>query len=399
MAHSNSNHNLNEQFIVPAKQKTIAFVLMAIGIIALAIGFFIHKENPERIWANLLLDSVFFLGLIMSSAFFVAAHYVAWGGWWIVIRRIPEAISSVLPVAAGILGLVLVLGNHHLYEWTHAETVSADAILQSKAAYLNLPFFFIRFAFFLGILITLNWLMRRSSQNEDLIGGLTEHKANLKWASLFLLFFAVYISVSAWDWLMSLDPHWFSTMFAWYAFASFWVSGISVITLVVVYLKRNGYLSYVTENHLHDLGKYMFAFTVFWTYVTYDQFMLIWYANIPEETIYFKERFMNYEFLFFAVWILNFIVPFFSLIRRDEKRKMKSLTIVAIIIIFGHFLDYYLMVMPATVKENHGFGILEIGLPCFYIGLFIYLVFSYMSKRPLVAKNSPYLKESLNHHI
>lgn len=401
MAHSNSNYNLTEQFTVPAKQKTIAFVLMAIGIISLIVGFVMYKDNPERVWANLLLDSVFFLGIIMASAFFMAAHYVAWGGWWIVLRRIPEAISSVLPVAAGILGLVLIFGNHTLYEWTHAEVVSADPILSDKTAYLNLPFFFTRFVFFLGILILLNWLMRKSSIKEDSTepGSLVEHKAGLKWGSLFLLFFAVYISVSAWDWLMSLDPHWFSTMFAWYAFASFWVSGISVITLVTIYLKRKGYLSFVTENHLHDLGKYMFAFTVFWTYLTYDQFMLIWYANIPEETIYFKERFMNYEFLFFAVWILNFIVPFFSLIRRDEKRKMKSLTIIAIIIICGHFLDYYMMVMPATVKSNYGFGILELGLPCFYIGLFLFLVFNYMAKRPLLAKNSPYLKESLNHHI
>ena len=399
MAHSNHSINLDEKFTVPSKQKTIAFVLMAIGIISLGIGFVIYKDNPERIWANLLLDSVFFLGIVMASAFFMAAHYVAWGGWWVVLRRVAESISSLLPYAVGILALVLILGHHQLYEWTHKEVVDADPILKGKTAYLNLPFFFIRFAFFLGILIFFNWLMRKSSMNEDKIGGMTEHKASLKWASLFLLFFAVYISVSAWDWIMSLDPHWFSTMFAWYAFASYWVSGISVLTLTVVYLKRKGYLSFVTENHLHDLGKYMFAFTVFWTYVTYDQFMLIWYANIPEETIYFKQRFMNYEGLFFLVWILNFIVPFFSLIRRDEKRKMKSLTIVACIIILGHFLDYYLMVMPATVKENHSFGIVELGLPCFYIGLFLYMVFAYMAKLPLLAKNSPYLKESLNHHI
>ncbi len=215
-------------------------------------------------WANLLLNAVFFHGIAMASAFFQAATYVAYGGWHTAIKRIPEAISMFLPFTSALLLLVLavpliIYGHHPLYHWTDSHVVEADPILQAKTAYLNLPFFFSRFAFFVGILLLLTMLMRRNSLAEDINGGLQYYKNNLKWASLFLLFFAIYISVTSWDWLMSLDAHWYSTMFGWYSFASFWVTGIAVITLVVVYLKKNGYLEVVNNNHLHDLGKLMFA--------------------------------------------------------------------------------------------------------------------------------------------
>ncbi|MBA2421666.1 MAG: quinol:cytochrome C oxidoreductase [Chitinophagales bacterium] len=395
---------MEEKFILPQRLKTISFALTLIGLVAIIISFFTHAgdDDAKRVWANLLLNAVFFQGVAMASAFFQAATYVAYGGWHTAIKRIPEAISMFLPFTSGLLLLVLavpmlVYGHHPLYHWTDEHVVNVDPILLAKTAYLNIPFFFSRFAFFVGILLLLTILMRRNSLAEDINGGLQYYKNNLKWASLFLLFFAIYISVTSWDWLMSLDAHWYSTMFGWYSFASFWVTGIAVITLVVVYLKKNGYLEVVNNNHLHDLGKLMFAFSIFWTYLVFCQFMLIWYANIPEETMYFRQRYDHFMWLFYSIFILNFVTPFLVLMSRDAKRKVQILIIAACIIIFGHFMDFYLMVMPGTIGTDAGFGLVEIAVPIFYIGLFIYVVSVNLSKANLVPKHHPFLQESMHH--
>lgn len=390
---------MEEKFVFPQRLKTISFALIAVGLLGIIAEFFMSQgeEEMKRWWANMLLNAVFFQGITIASGFFLAATYVAYGGWHVVLKRIPEAISMFIPFSAVLLLLVLVGGHSVLYEWSDPNKVAVDPVLQGKTPYLNLPFFFIRFAFFVGILMTLIFLLRRDSKLEDQNGGLSYYKANLKWASLFLLFFAVYILVTAWDWVMSLDMHWYSTMFGWYSFASFWVSGIAVITLVVIYVKRRGYLAVVNENHLHELGIMMFAFSIFWTYVTFCQFMLIWYANIPEETTYFRQRYDHYMWLFYGIFLLNFVTPFLVLMSRDAKRKMRVLTIAACIIIFGHFVDFYLMIMPGVLGSNGGFGLMEIITPFFFTGLFIYVVFTNLTKANLVPKQHPFLDESLHH--
>jgi hypothetical protein len=376
----------------------ISYIFMIIGLLAIALGFVVYGgENISRVWANLLLNSVFFQGIAMAGAFFLAATYVAWGGWHTVLKRVPEALSLVIPFTAVILLVVILAGGHHLYHWMDTAHVEHDPILKGKQPYLNLPFFLVRFAFFLGILILLTFLMRKNSLREDQGNELTSHKANLKWASLFLVFFAVYISVSAWDWLMSIDAHWYSTMYGWYSFASFWVSGLAVITLVVLYLKSKGYLQVVNNSHLHDLGKLMFAFSIFWTYLTFCQFMLIWYANIPEETAYFRERYDHFKPLFYAIFLLNFLSPFLILMSRDSKRHFRMLAIASFVILIGHYLDFYLMIMPGVVGSQAGFGFLEIVAPFFWIGLLMLLVFRNFSKAAQVPVNHPFLQESLHH--
>jgi len=339
----------------------------------------------------------------MGAAFFLAAVYLAWGGWYTVFKRVVEAISQWMPFAAGILFIVLILGNSHLYEWTHKEVVEHDELLQHKSVYLNLPFFFIRFIFFVSALIICTILLRRASLKEDTLphGDTSMHKRSLVLASVFVPFFAVYILVTAWDWLMSLDPHWYSTMYGWYSFASFWVTSISVITLFTIFLKKAGYLKEVNVNHFHNLGIMMFAFSIFWTYVTFCQFMLIWYANIPEETIYFQHRYGHYHFLFYGIFIMNFVLPFLLLMSRDAKRNLNRLAFVACIIIFGHFVDFYLMIMPASLgpESSPPFGFLEIGLPCLYAGLLLYVVFTSLTKAKMVPSNHPYLQESLHNTL
>ena len=198
----------------------------------------------------------------------------------------------------------------------------------------------------------------------------------------------------SWDWIMSVDPHWFSTLFGWYVFASMFVSGITTIALVTIYLKSKGYLEFVNDSHLHDLAKFMFGISIFWTYLWFSQFMLIWYANIPEEVTYFATRFEYYKLPFFGMLVMNFIFPFLVLMNSDYKRIPWFIVMAGIVVLIGHYLDVYNMIMPATVGSRWGFGMAEIGAIMLFAGLFLITIFYALSKAPLLAKRNPFVKES-----
>jgi cytochrome bd-type quinol oxidase subunit 2 len=395
--------NLDEKFVMPARLKSWSFILIIAGLAGMVASFFIYtgEEGHKHLWAALVMCAVYFQGIAVASCFFQAATYVAYGGWHAAIKRVPEAIGMFLPYTSLLLLLVLAVpnllyGHHPVYHWTDHYAAEHDPLIAGKTPYLNLPFFFIRFVIFVGALLFLTWMMRKNSLQEDQDNDIKYYRSNLTWASLFLFVFAIYILITAWDWLMSIDTHWYSTMYGWYAFASSWVNGLAIITLVVIYLKKNNYLGWVNNNHLHDLGKLMFAFSIFWTYVTFCQFMLIWYANIPEETVYFRTRYDHFMWLFYAIFIINFLAPFLVLMSRDSKRRYTVLIAGACIIIIGHFADYYLMVYPATVGEPK-FGLIELSTLAFYAGLLIYVVFTNLGRANLVPKHHPFLQESLHH--
>jgi hypothetical protein len=200
---------------------------------------------------------------------------------------------------------------------------------------------------------------------------------------------------------MSIDTHWFSTMFGWYVFASWWVTGLAVLALIVAYLKDAGYLKIINANHIHDLGKFIFAFSIFWTYIWFGQFLLIYYANIPEETVYFIERMRTppYSWIFYANLILNFVLPFLLFMTRDSKRQLSTIKLICPIVIVGHWFDFYNMVTPGVMKEEGGLGFLEIGVSLIFLAAFFLVVLSSLAKTPLISKNHPMLQESLNHHI
>lgn len=243
-------------------------------------------------------------------------------------------------------------------------------------------------------------MLRRFSLREDMEGGTAWYMRTKFWSAIFLVIWAVSSSTMAWDWVMSLDPHWYSTLFGWYNFISLWVASICTILLILIYLKRQGYLPEVNANHLHNLGLYAFGFSVFWTYLWFSQFMLIWYGNIPEETRWFLDRARtDFRGLFYANLMINFFFPFLVLMRRDAKRDMNVLTIVGVVLILSHWLDFFCMIMPATMGEAWSFGILEIGMFLLFAGIFLLFVFRELSKAPLVATNHPLLRESLEHHI
>ncbi|MEQ9049796.1 MAG: quinol:cytochrome C oxidoreductase, partial [Marinoscillum sp.] len=262
-------------------------------------------------------------------------------------------------------------------------------------------FFLARMVIFFGVWYVLFAKLKNLAYQEDLEGGTEKWYQMRKLSAIFIIFFAVSSSMAAWDWVLSIDTHWFSTMFGWYNFASWWVSGLALTAFIVVLLKDKGYLSIVNANHIHDLGKFIFAFSIFWTYIWFSQFLLIYYANIPEETIYYVERWKNGQYapLFYLNLIVNFFFPFLVLMTRNAKRHARFIKVVAPVIIIGHWLDFYLMITPGTLKGNGGFGFLELGLMFVYSGAFIYVVLNQMAKAPLYAKNHPMLEESLHHHI
>jgi len=368
----------------------------------------------KRIFTTLWMNNVFFAGLGLIGLFFVAIQYAAQAGWSAGVKRVPLAMASWIPIA-GVLMLVLwfvVKGD--VFHWTHHGLYEKggadyDALIDGKGAYFFWPmengsfpiFYVVRMVVFFGLWYMFFMWIKREMLAEDVDGSTTHWEKARFYSAIFLIIFGVTSSVSAWDWVMSIDTHWFSTMMGWYVFASWWVTGLAVITLIVSMLKEAGYLKVVNANHLHDLGKFVFAFSIFWTYIWFSQFMLIYYANIPEETVYFVQRRVvsPYSWIFFANLIINFVLPFLLLMMRDSKRHIGMLRVVCPIVIVGHWLDYYLMVTPGVMKYQGGIGLLEIGMAMIFMACFLLVTLSNLAKHPLVAKNDPMLQESLGHHI
>lgn len=365
-----------------------------------------HKA-ANRPWAALYLNTFFFLGIGLGATFFLAVQYAAQAAWAVVVKRVMEAVSGFI-IVPGIVILVILLASglhmNHLFHWMEAgitdpNAPNFDEIIAGKAAYLNFPFFMIRAILYIAVWVWAAKTLRKFSIKEDQYGGLDYYKKSFRVAVGFIIFFAVSSSTSAWDFIMSIDPHWFSTLFGWYTFAGYFVTSISVITLVAMYLKSKGLMAEFNENHLQDLAKFMFAFSVFWTYLWFSQFMLIWYANIPEEVTYYMARFGQYKIPFFTMLVLNFVLPLLVLMSRDFKRNMYFVSTGAVFIITGHWLDHFVMIMPGTVGGHWGIGLPEISGFLMYAGLFIWVVFTALERVPLVVKHHPLLQESKNHHI
>ena len=404
--------------------------MIAVGVVLLIAGIIFaaaggggehHAEGHEaaaagheavswtkRLFVNLWMNNVYFTGIALIGTFFLAVQYVAYAGWSVLIKRVPEALSYYLPVGAVIMLLTYIFGSHDIFHWTHdylydVNSPEYDPIIAGKAGYLNTPFFLIRMALYFGLWIFFSMWLRRNSLNEDLNGGTSYYHQSIRTSAMFLVIFGITSSTSAWDWVLSIDTHWFSTMFGWYVFASWWVSGLAAITLTVIILKQNGYLTMVNANHLHDLGKFVFAFSIFWTYIWFSQFLLYWYANIPEEAIYFLERLGgnggHYKWIFFVNLIINFVFPFLVLMTRDAKRQMIMLKLVTIAILVGHWLDFYLMMMPGTLGENAGIGFMEIGSALTFLGIFLFVFTKGLTKASLVPVNHPFVEESIHHHV
>ncbi|MCB0484077.1 MAG: quinol:cytochrome C oxidoreductase [Flavobacteriales bacterium] len=360
-----------------------------------------------RLWSNLLINGFFFLGISVAALFFFAVNYAAESGWWVVLKRVLEAIGAYLPFGAVVLLLVFIAGAmhwHHLYHWmdpavSDPSSASFDEIIAGKGGYLNLPFFFLRFFLFVGVWYWFWKRFRTRSLEEDLGFERSRHFRNVRDAAIFLVFFGYSSSAASWDWIMSIDTHWFSTLFGWYTFSGMWLTAMVTLSLLVIWLKKLGYLQQVNESHIHDIGKWVFATAFLWTYLFFSQFMLIWYSNIPEEVTYFMARINHYPWLYWGMFTVNFIFPLIALMDRDSKRNKYLLTITGIVLLCSHWANVYLMVTPGTMQQHGSIGLIEVGMALGFAGLFIFVVLNALAKAPLVARNHPFYEESLHHEI
>ncbi|MCB0373646.1 MAG: quinol:cytochrome C oxidoreductase [Muricauda sp.] len=365
-----------------------------------------HDEHllhqlQNRPWSALYVAAFFFFMIALGVLAFYAIQRAAQAGWSPLLFRVMEGITAYL-VPGGIIVFVIlvlsVLHMNHMFVWMDAETVAHDELLQGKSGYLNPTFFLVRAAIFLGGWIFYREYSRKLSLAQDEATDNSNFVKNFRWSAGFLVFYLVTESMMSWDWIMSLDPHWFSTLFGWYVFASMFVSGITVIAMVTVYLKSKGYLENVNNSHIHDLAKFMFGISIFWTYLWFSQFMLIWYADIPEEVTYYVARFQDYKLPFFGMLVMNFIFPLLVLMNSDYKRVNWFVIMTGIVVLLGHYLDIFNMVMPATVGDQWFIGLPEIGGILFFGGLFVFWVFTALTKAPLQPKRNPFIEESRHFH-
>jgi len=391
--------------ITDSAQKTIRYVVL-VGFILLVVGIVLNYKDAHfmtRLLTNGLINGFFFFALGLGALFFLALNYATESGWYASVKRVIEAVAGFLPYGMGLLGAVLliitILDGAHIYIWMDNEVVKHDEIIQGKSAYLNVWFFWIRtIIYFITYFLFLRGFKKRSIE-EDERGGTDLHFKNYRRGAHFLIFFAVFSSTSAWDWLMSIDVHWFSTLYGWYTFAGMWCSSMVVLVITTMYLKKLGYLPKVNESHIHDLGKWTFATSFLWSYLWFSQFMLIWYANIGEEVTYYAMRIENFKFLYFAMFIINFAFPMLILMSRDAKRNFGILTFVGLIILTGHWLDVFIMVSAGSLGANAKIGLIEIGMALMVLGAFVFVILRNLTKAPLTPVNHPFLDESIHHDI
>jgi hypothetical protein len=336
-------------------------------------------------------------------------HYLSGAGWSVVVRRVPEAMMSALPVGA-VLMLTVFFGRNTLYPWANPDALAHAPLPADKALYLSTPLVFLRMSVVLALWTWLVLAIRRTSLRQDqdpaspptgqacAVGapGLAHHRRLVRFSAAFAVVFAVTFALASVDWLMSLDPHWSSTIFAIYLIAGALVSGLAAVTLIVLLLRAFGPLKDVVgPAHLHDLGKLLFAFSTFWAYIWFSQYLLIWYSNLPEEVPHYLRRTGGgWAPLFFLNLGVNWVVPFVVLLPRAAKRSPRVLAGVCLVLLCGHWLDLYLLIMP-EVLEAPVAGPLEVVMPLSYSALFFFLTFRALGRASLVPLHDPYLEESL----
>lgn len=514
MGHHIEHTKENTQFVFDGKTKLFTLALAAVGAICLLITGLTDSEfHYARLWTNILHNGVFFTGISFAALFFICTHTMAWGGWHVVFKRIPEAMMMYMPVGAVFLLVIAVLvmvdapGTEYLYMWADEAKLQSDKLVQHKSALLN-PMSYLLTIVIIGVWAVFAAIIRRISVNQDSQSNTEDAKQSLFrtrfWSAIFLPIAGFSSAFVIWLWVMSVDTHWYSTLFAWYATVSLWVSAVSIMLLIAVFLKSRGLMPAFSKEHMHDLGKYIFGFSVFWTYLWFSQFLLIWYSNNGEETQYFFLRFEQFKPIFFLNVGINFVVPFLVLLMNSAKRTLGVVGFVAGLVCFGHWLDFYQMIKPgvwyniehssheghdhshgdahghdnhghsynynsnnfdggkaqlthynepepdttkhdtaSTDSTNHGAaagghnepseptsdiapepahadahadehahhaehrfvmgmhfpGLLEVGTFLGFLGIFLFVTFSYLAKASLLPKNDPFLGESEHHHI
>lgn len=387
-----------EKFQTPSNVKTIIAVLGAIGLLTFAISW---MKSPERLWPAYLTAFFFFSCLGLGGLFFASLHNATKAGWSASIRRYSEAMTSFVPfIFVG--GLVLLAGMKYLFPWADPQTVATNPVVAAKTAYLNVGFFVVRLVIFCGGWFLFKWFMVGNSIKQDQTGDENLTHKNVAVSVGFILFFAISFSLFSVDLLMSLLPTWYSTIFGVYCFSGLFQAALAAIALILIFIKRTGAVKgYVNVEHLHDVAKLLKGFTVFWAYIAFSQFMLIWYANIPEETEYYIMRAQNGGWLSisYALIVFRFIVPFVALLPRGMKRNENQVILISILILIMQYVDIYWMVYPNFFDGNVTFGFVEIGIFCGFSGLFLWGLTRFFQKFNLIPIKDPRLHEAIEHHV
>lgn len=441
-----TTEQLTERFQFLGKYRTVIFGLIGIGLVLVLASYLLtdtseaahavdghaaieathgsiqpvadthddhgHGAHPvtfkTRILTGTLISALFFLTIAMGALFFLAVHQVGNGGWHTAIRRVPEAMTLYVPIA-GLICFILLFFVGDLYEWAILKE-GVDALIDTKRAWLNETGLWIRtiiyFTIWTGAALWLRKLSVNQDSAADVNAGVPFFKTSTGVAAGFVVMFAFSYTLFTFDWIKSLEPHWFSTIFGVYVFAGSFGSAMFTLGLLLTFLKRQGYMSYVNDSHIHDVFKYAFGFTVFWAYIWVSQYLLIWYSNIPEEGIYFVKRYRVGDPAYIGgsfnvVWITNlflcFITPFFGLMSRNAKRIPRLYIPIAIVALTGHYVDIFQMVQPGALGTSWGFGLMDIGIFMIFAGMFLFVVFTALTRANLVPLKHPYLEESLNH--
>lgn len=386
---------MEKNYSMPSTFRLIILGFVIIGILTIGFGLYF---NPEKTWANFLLNNYYFLSIAIGATFFLAIQYITQSGWSALFIRVPHAIGTYLPVAA-FLTFFLIFGMHSLYHWSTPGAAAHDSIIEHKSPYLNVPFFFIRLFIFFTLWILMTTILRKNSLKEDHEGGLKYfHKSEFH-SKIYIFILAITFSLATFDLIMSIDVHWVSTIFAVMNFISGFYHSIAIITLIILFLNRKGHFIHLNDSHLNDFSKYLFRLSILWAYLWFVQYLLIWFTNIPEETIYYVTRTEgNWRIYFFLNFILNFAIPFLVLLPKKTNSNKTIISFICIILIIGQWVDLYLQIMPGVTGVS-SIGFIEIGTFTGFSGLFIFIVYRALSRIPLIPKNHPYLEESIYHHL
>lgn len=390
----NQTNAMKKPFSIPTWVKQISAVFIFIGAVTLLSSLFFN--DYKRVGFSYLVPYVYFLFLSMGALFFLTVQFVSQSGWSVNIQRIMEAVSSYLPYSA-VLIIPLLYYGFYVYEWFSPD--HDDPLLMQKKSYLNFSFFLFRLVLFFSVWIFFFQKLLKFSFSQDKDGKIIWTQKSIKYSVGFLLFFVPSFSLLSVDLLMSLDFHWFSTIFGVYTFSGAFQSSLAIIILFSVYFMPES-KGAINENHLHDLGKFLMGMTLFWAYIAFSQYMLIWYANLPEETTFFIPRSKTpWMWVSLSLLVFKFIIPFFCLLPRWVKRNYKTISGLSILILIMQYVDIYWLVYPAFNPDQLFWGLFDFGFFLGFLGLFLLCIFSFFSKYSVIPVRNPKEHESLSHHV
>jgi hypothetical protein len=382
---------------LPVSINKIGWTLFLIGLLLSVIAFIF---DPQRSSFNLLIIFMFIMSVGVGSLFLVALEYVAGAVWSTPYRRISEFLSVIIFILP-FMAVILFFNMHNLFEWMNPSVVKADKVLQGKSSYLNLNFFILRTAIIIGVWFLFYWLIIRNSNIQDDTKDQKLTTKNIRISAIFLPLFALLLTVESIDWMMSLEPHWYSTIFGVYYFSGTVLAALAALTIVVVLLRENGFLNLgLTKDHYYSLGALLFAFTNFWAYIAFSQYLLIWYGNIPEETVWMIERgHGSWLYISIGLIFLRFIIPYSALVSQPSKTNPSRLLWVSILILISHWYDLYWMIMPSFNKSGMVFGWVELAFPILFVGLVILLFYYKAGRNNIIPVGDPKLKRGLDFRL